>query len=752
MFGQGPIRRPKVAGQVVPSPAPSPALFTAARTDLSRGLLLDDAPGTYTPDPDRQRRVLAKAEAKGRPAGGLRAPKPAGFRPDLEGLRGLAVVLVVLFHAGVPYLDGGYVGVDVFYVLSGFFITGLLIKELEHSGRVSLPQFYARRGRRLLPAATLVLVVTAVASYLLLPPLRLAELGWDTITATWNVANFRFAEQASDYFAFGQAQSPLLHYWSLAVEEQFYLVWPLLIWGAARLARGRLRVTVAVVLAVVVLASFAWSVWLTPVNQAAAFYLLPTRAWELAAGGLVALVAVKIFPVLARSGWAALAGWAAVGALGWAVVTYEAGMLFPGSAAAAPVLATVVLILVGGARFGPGMLLRAGPARALGRWSYSLYLWHWPFLLLPATWLGRPLSGEETAVVVAAAVVVSAATYVWWENPWRTSQFLGRSLRASFTFILVCVLAGTAAGAGLLVAAKAERAGPAVMNTAVQILSAPSVLGVVAEAADAQNPVPGNLTPELSIARQNQSAAYADRCFAEVSDPTVLGECVYGDPEGQVEVWLVGDSHAAQWFTVMDAIAKDRGWRLTVHARVLCSLVDGELENPLAKGEPYRECTWWQESLLAKLADQRPDLVVASSTSVLISTREEEFYNRVGQIAALAGQVLILGDTPRQSSDVPVCVSAHPESVSACQTLRVDAEPVAGLGVMSRTADRLGLPYQPTVPWLCTETTCPVIVGNVLMYRDPTHLTSAGSLLLRPLLEEALVGALASAPASVPAP
>ena len=210
---------------------------------------------------------------------GAAAPRP-GFRPDLEGLRAVAVVLVLLFHAGVPGFDGGYVGVDVFYVLSGFLITGLLLREADRTGRIGLAAFYARRARRLLPAALLVLLVTLAVSVVVLPPLQIPDVAGDAAASALYVGNVRFAWQATDYLQSAKAASPLLHYWSLGVEEQFYLVWPVLIllvlWGRPLAPRR-----VATLAATATLASFGLSVWLTGVKEPWAFFLLPSRAWEL---------------------------------------------------------------------------------------------------------------------------------------------------------------------------------------------------------------------------------------------------------------------------------------------------------------------------------------------------------------------------------------------------------------------------------------------------------------------------------------
>ena len=267
------------------------------------------------------------------------------FRPDLEGLRAVAVGLVLLFHAGITRFSGGYIGVDVFYVLSGFLITGLITRELRANGRLSLTDFYARRARRLLPAALVVLAVTLLASALILPGIRIPTVSADVASAALYVSNIRFAILANDYFAADTARSPVIHFWSLGVEEQFYLFWPAILLGVyfwARRsddARGRL----AVAIAVIGLASFVLSLWLTNVNLPWAFFSLPSRAWELAAGGVLAVLATRFtrVPALLAEGLS-LAGLAMIVA-GSLIFTGETP--FPGTAALVPVTGAVFLIL-----------------------------------------------------------------------------------------------------------------------------------------------------------------------------------------------------------------------------------------------------------------------------------------------------------------------------------------------------------------------------------------------------------------------
>ena len=370
------------------------------------------------------------------------------FRPDVEGLRAIAVGLVVANHAGVPWVSGGFVGVDVFFVLSGFLITGLLLRERERSGRTSLLGFYARRVRRILPAGTLVAVVTVLASYHWLGFLRGNRIAGDGRWVALFAGNLHFAADGTKYLNANVPASPLQHYWSLAVEEQFYLLWPVLLATTAVLCRrSSLRITLAGVLSGMIVSSLAWSVVETSSNGTWAFFSPLTRAWELALGGLIA-VAV---PLLRSRDGRPRAAWASLSWVGLLVMlasayTIGSGTAFPGWAVTAPVLGAAAVVTAGTAAPGSGaeMLLRLPPFQWVGRISYSLYLWHWPLLKIAEQRRGTPLPPAQSLLWVAVAVVLSVLTLRLVENPIRFARRLTSSTTA--TLLLGAVLIGATFG------------------------------------------------------------------------------------------------------------------------------------------------------------------------------------------------------------------------------------------------------------------------------------------------------------------
>ncbi len=324
------------------------------------------------------------------------------FRPDIEGLRGVAVLLVVLFHSWPGLVAGGYIGVDVFFVISGFLITGLLYRELGRTGRIGFRRFYVRRIRRLFPAAALAIAGIFLLSAWLLSPLALPRVTADGIAAAVSAANIRFALTTGDYFSAVGTPSPFLHFWSLSVEEQFYLLWPALLLVVHRLGGPR---AIALVIVLITVGSFALSVVMTESSQAWAFYMLPTRAWQLALGGLLAIVALERFRTRPVSAGLALVGWAGLAAVIVAGLRYDDLLAYPGTWALIPTLGAAAIIAGGDRRLGPRLLLDTPPLRFFGRISYALYLWHWPLLVLPAAALGEELSATARLALVALAVV-----------------------------------------------------------------------------------------------------------------------------------------------------------------------------------------------------------------------------------------------------------------------------------------------------------------------------------------------------------
>lgn len=656
--------------------------------------------------------------------GGARSATASAFRTDIEGLRALAVLAVLGYHADVPGFAGGFVGVDVFFVISGFLITGILFSEIARTGAVNLANFFARRARRLLPASALVLVMTAIGGRLLLAPVDFPLVAGDIAAAALYAVNLRFAWQSTDYLAGDRDGSPVLHYWSLAVEEQFYLLWPLLllallVWlpRRSRAARPKhapslpaLRVFLLVTCAV----SFAVALWLTERAQPWSFFSPWARAWEFAAGALVYACRDALLRLGARS--AAALGWTGLAALALGVVhTEEAG--FPGASAWLPVLGSAAMIAAGTRGAFPaghiGGLLSLAPLRLAGRLSYSLYLWHWPVLVYAMHAFGPMYWGEKLAWTLASAIPAALA--------WRfVEKPIHEGRRGATRRPVVGFWVGAAASCSGLIAA-AWLAGPVLFATP----------GVAAE-----NGAPPALEAQLAAVRDDLPVVYRDGCHLSIQ-ATESAACVYGHADADVSVALLGDSKAAQWFPALEAIAQARGWRLLSLTKSGCPAAEVTLwSSQLSR--VYRECGQWRDGIFERLAREPPDLVLVASVfpgRVYDASRQEEVEGARARSLWLDGwsrsferlhaaklRVALLADTPTAPQDMARCVSAHPDAPERCDfplpapaiaRIETDAARAAGLPVID-----LGAHY-------CRGGRCQAVIDDLLVYRDKTHLTPA---------------------------
>ena len=690
------------------------------------------------------------------------------FRTDIEGLRAVAVLAVVFFHAGVPGIDGGFAGVDIFFVVSGFLITGVLWRDVAATGRVGLAEFYGARARRLLPAGCVVLVATAVGAALLLPPLQARAVLGDGIASALYVGNYRLALHGTDYLAADTPPSPFQHYWSLGVEEQFYLLWPALIIGVAWLVRRRTRrrgpdhapstTPYLVVLALVATVSFALSLDWTRTLPPWAFFSLPARAWELAAGGLVALSVRhwrRLPPVVA-----AAAGWAGLALIVFACLRLGEKTPYPGTAALLPVLGTVLVIGAGCAtpRLGVGRGLSLSPMRAVGRVSYSWYLWHWPVLLLAPIVLGRSLDLTDRLAMVMVSAGLAGLTLALVENPVRFAAPLRRSasrslvLGGAVTAVAVCAalvllvarpvpVGHGAAAAALTVTAPVESATPAVdpRDAAVHDMTA-QVQAAVAESAGLQA-VPSNLSPPLADAPADKPAVFVNGCvrsWLEVGQD----ECASGDVTSATTVALVGDSHAAMWAPAFETAAEQHHWRLETMGKVTCPLLDLPLTSPYL-GREYSECEQWRGEILDRLRTERPRLVVLNMSrrygadfgfSVYGGPWLDSLTRLVTELRATGAAVLVLGPVPDPQSTVPTCLSAHLDDATACSPPRPVAVNDAGVAAEAAATAAGGGRYADLTTLFCTTERCPVVVGNDLVYRDDNHLTLEHAQALSPVI------------------
>jgi peptidoglycan/LPS O-acetylase OafA/YrhL len=604
---------------------------------------------------------------------------------EIQGLRALAAILVLIFHAKL--LSGGFIGVDIFYVISGFLITGLLLKELNTTGRISLKDFYLRRGKRLLPASFLVLFVTAIFAWLILPPISRGSIGRDLIATTLYISNYLFAWWQNDYQNLNATPSPFIHYWSLAVEEQFYIFWPLLLIALAKLKNARKFV---VAFSLVTITSFALGVWLTIVAPIWAFYSLPTRAWELSVGALIALL-----PSLRRqSSWLACTG---LVLLAVSAFWFNERTAFPGLYALVPVLGTAALLSSIGAWPKPLRLLATNRISIwLGKISYPLYLWHWPVLVLPIALLSRNLSLWERMGALLLTVVLADLTTRFVEEPIRLKSFSPR--RVVLTTIITMALA-------LLVGFGISK------STTSSIL------------------VDGKQVTLASI--ESRPTPYEDGCHLNYRE-SISPLCVFGQLNSAKTVILYGDSHAVQWFPPLEKLAREKSFKLITLTKSACPSIDVVRESIGAF--QMSNCAAWRTSAIARITAERPDLIILSSFEHFVppgDPRSVEQWWADGSLRTyqtlkpLASKVIYLLDTPLPERNIPNCLAST--SADKCLADRTLGLPqVANFDIIDPSK------------WLC-ENDCPGIVRGNVAYRDASHISVATSLELSDSLWQALV-------------
>ena len=687
-------------------------------------------------------------------------------RTDIEGLRAIAVLAVLLFHAGVPGLAGGYVGVDVFFVVSGFLITSLLVTEKESSGSISLSSFYARRVRRLLPVSAVVAISTLISSWIWLEPLRLRGLANDVLAVATFSSNFVFAHRGADYLQSTLPPSPLQHYWSLAVEEQFYVVWPLLIAllciGATATSRFSIRARVAVVSTVVAVVSFVLCMQMMDSSQPWAFFSPHTRAFELAVGALAAvlpMVTAKWFrSVSAVMAWIGLIG------IVVAVIRFDETTKFPGPWALLPVIATA-LVLRGGmsTQWAPNAALQLAPFQWLGSRSYSAYLWHWPILIVVAAGFNRELSVIDGLVCTAIALGLSEFSYRLVENPIRHDISI-RGLRAAAMAIAIIVVV---AGAGVLarnnpptITAGPDATTPTligdttipsgmVATTTTLVPTAPTLppqgkpVQAIVEAAS-KTGLPGNLTPGLSRAISDMPIIYNNNCHAGFSAIRPKN-CVFGNKDSAIVVGLYGDSHAAQWFPALEKVAIKRNWKLITYTKRGCPPAEIPTYSSVL-GKVYKECAPWRRNVLDQMVTDGVQVVFVAHFDRLLSAStkrpmwqkewREAMKGTVAELEDRGIKPILVQDTPYPGQDVPTCLSRSYTNIQQCSP-SIGAAYRADMQEMLVDFDREGQQVLWVKKWFCTALSCPTVVGNVLVYRDDNHMTVTYASLIAPLLDAA---------------
>ncbi|NUR79534.1 MAG: acyltransferase [Dermatophilaceae bacterium] len=713
----------------------------------------------------------------------------------------MAVLSVMLSHAEIAGFAGGYVGVDVFFVISGFLITGILAREVTRTGRVSIAGFYSRRALRILPAATVTLLVVCAVSLLVYTTSNLRLVLQDIGAAALFSANIDFALAGTDYFSTSAFVSPVQHFWSLAVEEQFYLVWPavigLIMYLGAR-ARGSvgssrpatravaLRRSAALILLLAIL-SFWWSVHRTGTNPQMAYYSTFTRTWELSVGALLALAAGGIgrLPAAVKG----VASWAGLLAIAVAVLTFDSATPFPGWHAALPVLGAALVLGGGidGPRTGARLLLDTRPMRFVGNISYSLYLWHWPLLILPSAYVVRDLGLLERLLALGASVMLAWASYRWVETPFHhpaktapndlktgagpdgsavsrahlrdTARAHRRSVARSLLLwpAAVAMVLGSVAGVWAYDAGRnSEASEAATALTKVAASTGPvTPQQLVADVARASAlardnaPLPDALVPALPDLFGD--ITYPMGTCSASREALTIDICPSGDTRASRTIVLWGDSHIGMWMRPLEQLAKERGYKIVPFTKASCVPLD---EVEWYRGKAYPECRKFGQWSLEQIARIKPDHIIisgylgtplvneAGTGPVPVGEDSERFTAGAKRMLSKVHsrlpdtKVTVLSDVSILEQDAGKCLGSKRATMGTCVKPMSSAVASRNGGWKAATA-ATGARYVDLLPYFCAET-CPVVVGNTIVYRDSNHITSTYAQRLKPVLGKEL--------------
>lgn len=641
------------------------------------------------------------------------------YRHDIQGLRAVAVLGVIVSHLGLPLGTGGFVGVDVFFVISGFVIFRKLLAEVEATGGIRVLRFWAQRAKRLMPNALLVLATTLAAAFVLLPGYRLAAIGNDVVSAALFASNIRFADLQVDYFHRLDPPSLVQHFWSLSVEEQFYLALPLaLISLCFVIPAAKRRSPATILLGLIVAASFLIEQQTLRGSQPAAFFLMHCRAWQFAIGALLALREADLSRL--PDGLRRIGSYLGALAILFAISTYTSETPYPGLHSVVPTVGALLLLGAPAGANGRSRLtaaLSTAPMRWIGDRSYSLYLWHWPMLALAEQRFGGGPLALTAALLVA--LVAAELSYEYVERPIHRASSLWPNRRLCYA-MAACPALVVAAGAGL---------------------------GLAPPPADA-----AGRNAAIAEASRDLSQIYADHCHLDVY-VTQQPPCIYGDATSPRTVVLFGDSHAAEWFPAIAAAATQEHWKLQSWTKTSCPPAEVSIWYPGEK-RYYRECDIWRKSILDRLVADPPNLVILGEYSgysgwikspdgdgpIMTDTAADAIVTAglqqtIRALVATGTKIVLMRDNPSTFPGYKDCLAwqdncplDRSEALSGVDATLAISRQFPSVRLMDLADD------------ICGPTVCPAKKDGLIVYQDQTHLTAAFSATLAPAFVSLLSG------------
>ncbi len=629
-------------------------------------------------------------------------------RGDIQALRAVAILLVVLFHLWPSRVTGGFTGVDVFFVISGFLISGSLLAELAANSKIKLATFWAKRVRRLLPAAMLVIAVTIIASLIFVPPFTRIAFFDEAIASIFYFENWHLAASAADYFS-SASPGPFQHYWSLAVEEQFYLVWPLLLALLALLVGRKFnRAVIAVVIGLITAGSFAYSLWLSFEQPTLAYFSTFVRAWEFGIGALIAIFASKIR--LPRMALAPMSiGGMAVIAI--SALTLNEAVVFPGWVALVPTLGTA-MVIAAGLRPLPTWLQKIYDFRPIsftGDVSYSMYLWHWPLIVLLPFALGKRLGGLELVAILAGTYVVAYLSKRFVEDRFRSLPALtSKKPRSSFVSL-------------------------ATVSVLLMVLTS---LGSLSTAREIEQQTSADVAARLDLPTldqaKNDTADEDNACMTE-PEAAIVDFCIFGKEDSNFRVLLVGDSHVAMHLGAWLTLAEERGFEVTLAYKASCSF-NLSVRSETERG---RSCAQWNQNLQGELAKAKPFNLVVTQYHTGVTVTEVQAANHDSlaiqgfkdawqPLISRGAEVVAIRDGVFMNKAMRACWLDAVYDATTCEMPRSEAF-VPDLSQLA-TAKNLSAANIDFSDFYCSAEVCPSQIEGIYAFRDAHHISLALSI------------------------
>lgn len=618
-----------------------------------------------------------------------------GYRKDIEGLRAIAILLVVAAHADLTWIAGGFIGVDIFFVISGFLITRILVNEITNTGKINLLTFYARRLQRLLPTLILVILITGIALRFLLPHSLQLEQASAAAAATFWISNFHFALSESNYFGNQAETNAFLHTWSLGVEEQFYLFWPAVIIAAYFFKKS--ITTLKIYFIAIIFISFLACVYISEQNSEIAFYMMPLRAWQFAAGALIFLLSNKML-LLQKMTVQGMA-WTGISLIILSAIALKDNMAYPNFWAALPTLGAVLMLAAGSATVQtiPGKLIKSPCMQFIGKVSYSWYLWHWPILTIGKTTLPH-MGLSEKLLLALLSLLIATATYYYFENPIRNWKVLaskpGWKIIAAF---FIMIMANS-----LFVRWHTD----AVRNTE-------------------------KLAMHTYDAERDAPIIYGMGCD-DWYHSSAIKTCQFGNKEAKNTAVIIGDSIGLQWFPALEIIFNKPHWKLIVITKSACPIVNTSIFYKRI-GREYTECAKWRNAALEIIAEISPDILfIGSGQEYDISPTEWETGSQyiLSKVKNHAKSIFIIRATPVLSFNAPQCL-AQANQIEAlggylnCKsTANIDKNIKAWSSIKKSAATLPNVNFIDMNEVVCPDKICSAKIDNTIVFRDSQHLTA----------------------------